>query len=129
MARILLVEDDIDVRPLMQHILSAAGHDVTAVETVTNALKLIGAQPFDLIITDANLPDGSGLKVADAAAAAGLKALVITGHGLSLQPGSLAAYDYLLKPLRPHELVEAIRKRLAPKDGDADVIPLPKRPT
>ncbi len=128
MARILLVEDDVDVRPLMQHILQAERYEVTAVESVANAVALIARQPFDLVVTDVNLPDGSGLQVADAAIAAGLKVLVVTGHGRSLKPGSLAAYDYLLKPVRAAELLEAIRERLARDDGDAEVIPLPRRP-
>lgn len=129
MARILLVEDDPDVRPLLEHILLAEGYDTTATETVANATALIGQQPFDLVITDVNLPDGSGLRVADAGIAAGLKVLVLTGHGLSLKPGTLASYDYLLKPVRMPELLEAVRERLSRPEGDAKVVdfPTPKR--
>ncbi|SRR5579883_586800 len=129
MARILLVEDDPDVRPLLEHILLAEGYDTTATETVVNATALIGQQPFDLVITDVNLPDGSGLRVADAGIAAGLKVLVLTGHGLSLKPGTLAAYDYLLKPIRMPELLEAVRERLSRPEGDAKIVdfPTPKR--
>lgn len=124
MARILLVEDDLDVRPLMEHILSGDGYHVTAVESVANALLMLRQQPFDLVVTDANLPDGSGLKVADAAKAAGVRALVITGYGLTIQPGALVHYDYLLKPVRTNELLAAIRQRL-PRD-DRQVVPFPK---
>jgi DNA-binding response OmpR family regulator len=113
MTRILLVEDDPDVRPLLEHILLSGGFAVTAVESVSGAISLISSQPYDLVITDVNLPDGSGLGVADRAAEAGVKSLVVTGHGLSLAPGSLAAYDYLLKPLRVDELLTAIRRCLA----------------
>jgi two-component system response regulator PilR (NtrC family) len=112
-ARILLVEDDVDVRPLLEHILKIeARYDVVAVESVANALVLLEEQPFDLVVTDVNLPDGSGLRVADKAKAKGLRALVFTGHGLSLSPGALAQYDYLLKPLHAHEFLEAVRSRL-----------------
>jgi two-component system response regulator PilR (NtrC family) len=100
MFRILLVEDDPEVRPLLEHILLGENYDVTTAETVANGMTLLENQPFDLLITDVNLPDGSGLTVADKAIAAGLKTLVVTGHGLSLKPGALAGYDYLLKPLR-----------------------------
>ncbi len=124
MPRILLVEDDVDVRPLLEHILLDAEFAVTAVETEANALALLDKQPFDLVVTDVNLPDGSGLKVADRAKELGVRALVFTGHGLSLKPGMLAPYDYLLKPLTAREFIEAVRRRL-PRD-DAEVVPFPK---
>jgi DNA-binding response OmpR family regulator len=65
-ARILLVEDDVDVRPLPEHIiLTEPGYEVAAVANLTNALTLLQRQPFDLVIADVNLPDGSGLNAAD----------------------------------------------------------------
>jgi DNA-binding response OmpR family regulator len=86
MARILLVEDDLDVRPLLEYVLGVeGGYEVTAVESVANAVALVAAQPFDLVITDVNLPDGNGLRIADEAKAKGVKVLVLTAHGLSLE--------------------------------------------
>jgi DNA-binding response OmpR family regulator len=126
MARILLVEDDPDVRPLLEHILLSENYEVTATETAAVALSLLAVQPFDLVVCDVNLPDGSGLDVADRASLAGAKALVITGQGLSLKPGSLAPYDYLLKPLRVGELIAAIKRRLDRRDDPAEVVPFPR---
>ncbi|HEV2548204.1 MAG TPA: response regulator, partial [Stellaceae bacterium] len=115
MARVLLVEDDLDVRPLLEHILlTDPQYEVTAVESVANATALLATQPFDLVVTDVNLPDGSGLRIADRAKEKGIRTLVITAYGLSLNPGDLASYDYLLKPLRVHELLDAVRRALAP---------------
>jgi DNA-binding response OmpR family regulator len=91
---------------------------------VANGLSLLETQPFDLVVTDVNLPDGSGLKVADKAKDLGVAVLVVTGHGLSLQPGALDNYDYLLKPLHADELLKAIRQRLPREDGQ--VVPFPK---
>ena len=88
MARILLIEDDADVRPLLEHILLEQRYEVTTAETVLTATALLNSQPFDLVICDVNLPDGSGLAVADRAKAAGVKVLVMTGQGLSLEPAS-----------------------------------------
>ncbi len=129
MARILLVEDDPDVRPLMEHIILDRGYQVTTAESVTIATALLGAQPFDLVICDVNLPDGSGLTVADQAIEAGIKTLVVTGHGLSLKPGSLRPYDYLLKPVRGAELLANIQRCLADKSGDAEIVQFPKPST
>ena len=120
MARILLVEDDLDVRPLLEYVLGTeAGHEVAAVESVANAATLLATQPFDLVVTDVNLPDGNGLRIADQAKAQGVKALVLTAHGLSFAPGELAAYDYLLKPLRVKEFLAAVRRQLPREDGQA----------
>jgi DNA-binding response OmpR family regulator len=124
--RILLVEDDPDVRPLLEHLLLDRRYDVTTADTVAIATALLDRQPFDLVLCDVNLPDGSGLRVADHAMAAGIKVLVITGHGLKLRPGDLAGYDYLLKPLRVAELVAAIERRLAERNGGSEVIEFPK---
>jgi DNA-binding response OmpR family regulator len=63
--RILLVEDDGDVRPLLEHIILGDRYHVTATETVVNAVFLLKSQPFDLVVTGINLTDGSGLKVAE----------------------------------------------------------------
>jgi DNA-binding response OmpR family regulator len=125
--RILLVEDDPDVRPLLEHILLSNDFHVTTAESVAVANALLGSQPYDLVIADVNLPDGNGLQVVDRAIAAGVPALVVTGHGLSLTPGSLAPYDYLLKPMRVEELLAGIRRCLA-RDGTeaSKVVPFPK---
>jgi DNA-binding response OmpR family regulator len=126
MARILLVEDDLDVRPLLEYVLGTeGGYEVTAVESVANATALLAGQPFDLVVTDVNLPDGNGLRIADQAKAAGVKALVLTAHGLSLAPGQLAAYQYLLKPLRVTEFLDAIRRQLSREDGQVVSFPKP----
>jgi DNA-binding response OmpR family regulator len=124
MTRILLVEDDPDVQPLLEHILVAEGYHVTVAGSVAVAASLLSAQPFDLVICDVNLPDGSGLKIADQAIAAGVKALVVTGQGLRVKPGSLQPYDYLLKPIRVGELAGAIKRCL----GRSEVLRFPKKP-
>jgi len=126
--RILLVEDDLNVRPLMEHIMVEYGYEVTTAESVTSAVALLGAQPFDLVIRDVRLPDGNGLIVADKAIAAGLGALVITGYGLSIQPDSLTPYDYLLKPVRGDELLASIQRCLADKSGGAGIVQFRKPP-
>jgi DNA-binding NtrC family response regulator len=123
MVSILLVEDDADILPLLEHVLGEEDYDVTTAETVASSIALLDAQRFDLAICDVNLPDGSGLAIADKAKASGVKTLVVTGHGLSLKPGTLAAYDYLLKPIRIVELLTAVERRLAKEDGDAEAVP------
>src|SRR5207247_458548 len=78
MDRILLVDDDVEVRPLLERILLDNGYQVVTAEAVATATALLGSQPLDLAICNGNLPEGSGLTVADKAIAAGVKALVVT---------------------------------------------------
>ncbi len=49
MARILLVEDDPDVKPLLEHLLLSEGYQVATADSVTVAVSLLEAQPFDLV--------------------------------------------------------------------------------
>ena len=111
--RILLVEDDKHLLPLLEHMLSSNGYHVATAASVATGLSILRSQPFDLLITDVNLPDGIGLTIAEEALAAGIKVLVMTAHGLSLKPGSLAKYDYVLKPIRGTELLAAVERHLA----------------
>jgi DNA-binding response OmpR family regulator len=67
MPRILLVEDDLNVRPLMEHIMVEHGYQVTTAESVATGTALISSQPFDLVICDVKLSDGNGLSVAERA--------------------------------------------------------------
>ena len=61
--RLLLVEDHVDTSRVMQRLLSRCGYDVTAADGVSSALRACAAapQPFDIIVSDIGLPDGSGL--------------------------------------------------------------------
>jgi DNA-binding response OmpR family regulator len=111
--RILLVEDDADVGPLLEHALLQAGFKVHWVSTVNEARTLLDERTYDLILTDVMLPDGNGLDIADAAKARNLKCLIITGYAFQFPKERLAQHEVLLKPIRPYELVEAIERRLA----------------
>ena len=58
--RILLVEDHSLTAKMMQMILAADGHSVRTAGDVATALDLAGREPFDLLLSDLGLPDGSG---------------------------------------------------------------------
>lgn len=129
MPRILLVEDDRDVRPLLEYLIFADGYHVTSTESAGAALALLDARSFDLVIADVHLPDGSGLTVADKAKELGIRTLVVTGYGPNLPPGTLESYRHVPKPTPPRELLDAIRSCLArpPGDDDHKVVPFPRR--
>ena len=113
MARILLVEDEPDLLLLLEHTLHAAGHEVNSVTTLAAALALLRRHSYDLVLADGQLADGTGMMAADAGAARGAKALIITGYAFTLPREELTRYPYLLKPVRPDELLAEIARILS----------------
>lgn len=117
---ILLVEDDEDVRPIMEHVLFSAGYEIDATGAEAGTRELLAGVSYDLVIADAKLPDGIGLAVADEARENGMKALIITGYAFTLPHGAFDRYGILLKPLRPHELLDVVGRHLGTSpDGAA----------
>ena len=107
MTRILLVEDDVDLRLLID-----GGYQVDTTSTVEGGCELLGCRFYDLVIADGRLSDGTGMEVADRARQKGLKTLIVTGYAFSMPSGSLDRYEVLLKPVRPTKLLQAISQAL-----------------
>jgi DNA-binding NtrC family response regulator len=112
MPRILVVEDDDDVRPVLDDMLRGDGHSVATASCVEDARRMLASEPFDMVIADVVLPDGSGWGIADEAQAAGIGNLIITGYALRLPFDSLAGYECLMKPVRRGELLSAVSRQL-----------------
>ncbi len=111
--RILLLEDDHDVCLLLEHVLRDAGYDVDSVDTVAMARRYLAAHDYTLVLADGVLADGSGISIADEAVTHGIKTLVITGYMLRLDKDALARHEFLMKPVRPQELLHAVERRIA----------------
>ena len=65
MSRILVVEDDFDLRFLYVNVLSRQGHEVVGSANTVDAMLHLTNQDFDAIILDMNMPDVPGLKVVE----------------------------------------------------------------
>jgi CheY-like chemotaxis protein len=63
MARILIVDDDRHTCELLRHILEGAGHEIVAAHDGGEAVSLLRAQSFDLVMTDIYMPDRDGFDV------------------------------------------------------------------
>jgi DNA-binding response OmpR family regulator len=115
--RILLVEDDDEVRLLIEHVLLDADHDVDACETFEAGSELLGRRDYDLIVADGRLSDGTGMRLADEAQEHGTPALIITGYAFVLQEltAKWGNYDVLLKPISPEELLASVKNALTPR--------------
>ena len=112
MARILLIEDDLDVCLVMEEALLDGRHAVDATGRVLAGFVLLGSHPYDLVVTDIRLPDGSGIEVADRAREKGIPTLIVTGYAFNLPKDELDRFEFLLKPFRPKELLRAVDRVL-----------------
>jgi CheY-like chemotaxis protein len=74
------------------------------------------------VVADGKLPDGTGMMVGDEARAKGIKTLIITGYAFQLPREDLSRYEYLLKPLRPAELLKAIERALGASNASTDEV-------
>lgn len=101
--RILVVDDDPQVRFVMLELLAEHGHAAVAASGSKEAHRLLDAEPFALILSDMNMPDGSGMELVRHVVEEhpDVAAVMVTGVddcGLAETALELGAYGYLLKP-------------------------------
>jgi DNA-binding response OmpR family regulator len=111
MPSVLLIEDDTDVRLVFVEILYDAGYEVDAVPSFALGDAILDSRDYDLLITDARLPDGTGTALADSARERGIPALIVTGNAFDkgIDP---TKYAVLTKPIQTHLLLATISKLL-----------------
>src|SRR5688572_28666826 len=116
MARILVIEDEPDIRQVLDYNLRMAGHDVLATAQGQDGLKLVHDQKPDLVLLDLMLPDISGTEVCrsikDDSGTRGIPVIVLTAKGEEIDRVvgfELGADDYVTKPFSVRELVLRIR--------------------
>ena len=118
--RILIVDDDADVRKVLSSILSEDGYLVEAVENGKQALKATEEELFDLALIDVQLPDIKGtellykLKLTQPR----MIKIIVTGYPSvenAMKAVNEGADGYVLKPLEPGKLLTIIRKHLDEK--------------
>jgi len=113
--RLLIIDDDLRQRELLQEIFTENGYDVTACGDSRDALILLENDQFDSIITDLKMPHINGTEILKASQQkdSELPVIIITGHGTvdsAIEAMKIGAYDYIQKPFDPEELVLATRK-------------------
>jgi two-component system, cell cycle response regulator CpdR len=118
MARILLAEDDDDLRRFLVKALEKAGHAVKAFGEGASAFEEIKVDNFDLLLTDIVMPEMDGIELARRAAELdpGLKIMFITGFAaVALNPDSRAPKDakILSKPFHLRDLVNEVNRLMA----------------
>jgi two-component system response regulator FlrC len=114
-AKILVVEDDPDLREALVDTLELAGYQVIEADCGESAIVRLSESSFDLIVSDVNMPgiDGHELLRHVVAKHQGLPVLLITAYGSianAVDAMRQGAVDYLVKPFEPSTLVDLVKK-------------------
>jgi two-component system response regulator HydG len=125
-SRILIVDDQRNMRTTTGLILKQAGYEVAEVESGEAALSRLLIEPFDLVLTDLKMEPLDGLAVLRGAleVAPATQVIVMTGYGTvesavdAMQKG---AYDYISKPFTESELLVRVQRALEKKRLLVDV--------
>ena len=109
---ILVVEDHDDTLRSMKMLLKRLGYEVLAAENMADALRIAEEQPFDILLSDIGLPDGTGLELLKRIRQKrDVKALALSGFGMDedIERSQEAGFaDHLTKPVSIDRLQAAI---------------------
>jgi len=131
MAAVLIIEDDSTFAQIIEGFLIKNNYEVTTVNNVAKALKLIAHEDFQLLLIDYRLPDGTGIDVLNHRRETGLTipAIIMTSFNdvrTAVKSIQLGAADYITKPINPDELLmvisNALQKKETPKTTENNFI-------
>lgn len=115
--RILLVEDDEKALEVFQEALTEYDYQVVTARNGEEALQKARQQDFDLVVTDIRMPGTDGLQALEEVKALNpeTKSIVVTGYASeaeTLKAMQIGVGEYLKKPFRLSELIQAVRRQL-----------------
>src|SRR3989337_2829532 len=123
MTRILIIEDETDLRELLEYNIRSAGYEVLIAADAAAGLALARAERPDLVLLDVMLPDSSGLDVCrrlkSQPETRDIQVVMVTAKGEEIDRVvgfELGADDYVVKPFSTRELllrVQAVLRRRA----------------
>ena len=115
--RILVVDDDVNILRVFKSILEKEGYAVETAATGKDALEKIRNEKFNVCLVDVRLPDMDGtdllLNMADTPETV---KIIVTGFSteeVGKKAADYGADDFLVKPVRPEELIATVRERLS----------------
>ena len=124
MARIVVADDDVDIRELVEFKLSTLGHEIVAVGDGAAAIAACQSQRPDLAVLDVMMPGTSGLDAIRAIRAdpnlVDLPVILLTARAQEsdVETGfDSGADDYITKPFSPRELASRVEALLARSSG------------
>jgi DNA-binding response OmpR family regulator len=114
MGRILIAEDDADVRRLLTNLLVEEGHEVAVARDGAAALQRLRANPPDMLILDLMMPEVDGFQVLEELqdmGVLGVRTIVVSARGDEAEVErslALGACHHIVKPFDPDELLNEV---------------------
>ena len=116
MKKVLIIDDEKRTRDLIAKMIETVGFDLTVIsegETMDTAIQDIQNHQPDILFIDIQMPDGTGFDVLKQVEDKSFEVIFITAHEeFAIQAIKFSALDYLLKPVDPLELKEAVEKAI-----------------
>lgn len=118
--KVLLVDDEESVLYTLHAVLKNEGYEISKARSAKEAVDILNANEFDLIVSDVNMPGASGLDLLDSIREKDAECLVIliTAYGseaIAVDAMKRGAYDYLPKPFANDDLKITVRRALEKK--------------
>lgn len=116
MAKILLAEDDAQLREILVEALIEAGHSVAVTDNGQDAQMILGHQVYDLIVSDVQMPKMNGIELLQwARNNTSTPVILMSGFSRLLElmkPKDIGAKAFIAKPFKPEDLVDVVNKSL-----------------
>ncbi len=124
MTRILLIEDDPAFAQIIENFLGRKKYEVHTVPNLKEGSAAVHKDPYDLVLLDYHLPDGTGFDLIKEMTEAGMKIPVVMMTGFhdirtAVKAIHMGARNYITKPVNPEELLMVISEALQDKDASA----------
>jgi len=122
--RILVVDDDEDIRETLKSLLTKKGYIVDTANDGATAIQKSESTPYNLALIDVVLPDmeGTQLLVKLKPTTPRMRKIMVTGHASldnAIRAVNMGADGYLIKPVSPPELLRMIEDQLKRQEDDA----------
>ena len=99
--KILIVEDDVDLREGLSFSFSGDGYDVTETGTKKDGLQEIANGGYDIVFLDCNLPDGTGFELCkEVRSYSNIPIIMLTGRDTEMDEIKIAAYNSYKRHMR-----------------------------
>lgn len=112
--KLLLIDDEVEIRQTLREIISNSSIDIVSIceaDGVNTGLDAIQSEKPDIVLLDIGLQDGTGFDLLKQILNPTFQLIFITAyHQFAIQAFKVSAIDYLLKPIDPFELQQALIK-------------------